>query len=326
MRVLVVRNDKLGDLVLALPLVQKLHDAGHKVGVLASPYAAPLLKEDSRLTAVIEDGPDAAKRLKKLRFDMALVLYATLGNAWKVFRAGIPQRVGIRSRFYSPLFNELIDLRRSQGARHESEYNAAFAEALELAEGPLPPPRLHLGSEAHCEARAWLKKNVPAGKGPLVALHPGSGGSAQNWLPERYAALGEALRKRFNARLLITGGPGDTAAMDGCRRILGRSAILTRPALSLPAFAALLGELQLFCAASTGPLHVAAAQGVPVLGLYPPLRAMSPVRWAPRGSQRAILSPAGLGTRIAPTKNVNFTERISVDEALAATEFLLKKR
>lgn len=325
MRVLVVRNDKLGDLVLALPLVQKLHDAGHKVGVLASPYAAPLLKEDTRL-AVVEDGPDAAQRLKKLRFDMALVLWATAGNAWKVFRAGIPQRVGIRSRFYSPLFSGLITLRRSQGARHESEYNAQFAEALGLDEGPLPAPRLELGSEAHREARAWLKKNVPAGRGPLVALHPGSGGSAQNWLPERYAALGEALKKRYNARLLVTGGPGDQAAMDGCRRVLGKSATLTRPALGLPAFAALLGELQLFCAASTGPLHVAAAQGVPVLGLYPPLRAMSPVRWAPRGSQRAILSPAGLGTRIAATKNVNFTERISVEEALAATAFLLKKR
>ena len=325
MRVLVVRNDKLGDLVLALPLVQILHDAGHKVGVLASPYAAPLLKDDPRLSAVIEDGPDAAQRLKKLRFDAALVLWATPGNAWKVLRAGIPLRVGTRSRFFSPLFNRMMDLRRSRAEHHESEYNAFFAEALDLPAGPLPPPRLHLGPDAHREARVWLKQHVAPGKGPLVALHPGSGGSAQNWLPERYAALGTALKLRQHARLLITGGPGDQAAMDGCRRILGKSAALTRPALSLPAFAALLGQLQLFCAASTGPLHVAAAQGVPVLGLYPPIRAMSPVRWAPRGSRRAILSPAGLGTRITPKTGVNFTERISVDEALAATELLLKR-
>ncbi len=144
-------------------------------------------------------------------------------------------------------------------------------------------------------------------------------------MPERYAALGQALRQRYGARLLISGGPGDEAAMDVCGRVLGRSAAL-RPALDLPAFAALLGQLDLFCAASTGPLHVAAAQGVPVLGLYPPLRAMSPVRWAPRGSERAVLSPAGLGTRVPPPKNINLTERISVDEALAAIGFLLRKR
>ena len=326
MRVLVVRNDKLGDLVLALPLVQRLKDAGHKVGVLASPYAAPLLKEDTRLSAVIEDGDDVVGRLKQGRFDAALVLWATPRNAWNVLRAGIPIRVGTRSRYYSPLFNRLLSLRRSQGQLHESEYNGLFAEALGVNSAALPPPRIEVGAAVAREARAWLKKHVAVGRGPLVALHPGSGGSAQNWAPERYAALGQALKQRYNARLLVSGGPGDEAAMDVCSRVLGRSAAVLRPALGLPAFAALLGELHLFCAASTGPLHVAAAQGTPVLGLYPPLRAMSPVRWAPRGSERAILSPAGLGTRVPPQKGVNLTERISVDEALAAIGFLLRRK
>ena len=325
MRVLVVRNDKLGDLVLALPLVQELKDAGHAVSVLVSPYTAPLLKADERLSGVIEDGPGLVQRLKKGRFDAALVLWATPHNAWSVFSAGIPLRVGTAARPYSLLFNRRLALRRSQGALHESQYNGLFAGALGLEARSLPPPRLQLSPEAEREARAWMKKRIPAGKGPLVGLHPGSGGSAQNWAPERYAALGLALRQEYGARLLISGGPGDEAAMDACGRVLGRQAVALRPGLSLPAFAALLGHLQLFCAASTGPLHVAAAQGTPVLGLYPPLRAMSPVRWAPRGSQRAILSPAGLGTRIPPQKGVNLTERISVDEALAAIGFLLRK-
>jgi ADP-heptose:LPS heptosyltransferase len=326
MRVLVVRNDKLGDLVLALPLVQRLKDAGHKVGVLASPYAAPILSEDPRLSVVIEDGPDLIRRVKAQRFDAALVLWATPRNAWTVLRAGIRLRVGTRARYYSPLFNRLLDLRRSQGQLHESEYNGLFAQVLDLKPEPLPPPRLELGADASREAKAWLKKRVPAGKGPLVALHPGSGGSAQNWAPERYGALGQALRQRYGARLLISGGPGDAAAVDSCIRVLGRGAVPLRPALGLAAFAALLGQVDLFCAASTGPLHLAAAQGAPVLGLYPPLRAMSPVRWAPRGSQRAILSPAGLGTRIPPQKGVNLIERISVDEAMAAVAFLLKRK
>jgi ADP-heptose:LPS heptosyltransferase len=326
MRVLVVRNDKLGDLVLALPLVQQLKDAGHRVGVLASPYAAPLLKRDSRLSAVIEDGDGLAPRLRAGRFDAALVCWATPRNAWKVFRAGIPLRVGTSARPYSVLFNRPLSLRRSQGRLHESEYNAVFGQALGLPRGPLPPPRLDLGAEAGRLARAWLKKKIPAGKGPLVALHPGSGGSAQNWMPERYAALGSALRQRYGARLLISGGPGDEAAMDACGRVLGRAAVALRPALSLPVFAALLGELDLFCAASTGPLHLAAAQATPVLGLYPPLRAMSPVRWGPRGGERAVLSPAGLGTRVPAPKQINLVERISVDEALAAVGFLLRKR
>ena len=190
----------------------------------------------------------------------------------------------------------------------------------------LPPPRLQLGAAAEKEASVWLKKYGPAGSGPLIALHPGSGGSAQNWAAARYAALGHALIQRYHARLIISGGPGDEAPVDDCGRVLGHSAVVLKPALGLAAFAALLGKLDLFCAASTGPLHLAAAQGVPVLGLYPPLRAMSPVRWAPRGSQRAILSPAGLGTRVPSQKGINFTERISVDEAMAAIEFILHRK
>jgi ADP-heptose:LPS heptosyltransferase len=326
MRVLVVRNDKLGDLVLALPLVQRLKDAGHLVGVLASSYTAPLLKDDSRVGALIEDGPEALAKIKAQRFDAALVLWATPRNAWMMLQAGIPRRLGTGARLYSLLFTQNLDLRRSQGVLHESEYNGLFAEALGLKPAPLPAPRLHLGAAAEKEALAWLKQHGPKGKGPLFALHPGSGGSAQNWAPQRYAALGKALVQRYGARLLISGGPGDEAAMDVCSRILGPSATLLKPALPLPAFAALLGQLKLFCAASTGPLHVAAAQGVPVLGLYPPLKAMSPVRWAPRGSERAILSPAGLGTRIGRGKGINFTERISVDEAQAAIGFLLRRK
>ncbi|MGH7442656.1 MAG: glycosyltransferase family 9 protein, partial [bacterium] len=81
-----------------------------------------------------------------------------------------------------------------------------------------------------------------------------------------------------------------------------------------------------FAAGSTGPLHLAAAQETPVLGLYPPLRAMSALRWGPLGSRRAVLSPAGLGFRVPPWRGLNYLERISVDEAVSACGFLLRGR
>jgi ADP-heptose:LPS heptosyltransferase len=320
MRVLVVRNDKLGDLVLALPLLDLLKRAGHKTSVWASAYAAPLLRTDPRVESVLQ----GADEIKAGRFDAALVLWPNWSNAWAVFAAGVPLRVGISARPFSMLFNRRLPLRRSAADRHESEYNAAFGQALGLETEPLPPPRLHLDEAARREAKAWLKARGPQGKGPLVALHPGSGGSAQNWLPQRWAELGLALKKKHKARLLVSGGPDDAPAMDACRKALGQAAVLLRPSLALRPYAALLGELALFCAASTGPLHLAAAQGTPVLGLYPPLAAMSPLRWAPRGSERAVLSPAGLGTRLKDKSGRNFVERISVDEALAAAGFLLR--
>lgn len=322
-RVLIVRNDRLGDLVLALPLLQGLKDAGAFVGVLASPYAAPLLKADPRVDALVEDGADAWRALRAQRFDSALVLLANARNAWTVLRAGIPQRFGPSARACSLLFNRRLSLRRGQGWTHESELNFGYGRALGL-QGPVPEPRVHLGAAALKSAKRWLSQHGPQGPGPLVILHPGSRGSAQPWPVERFAALGRELKARHQARLLVSGGPGDEEAVADCAKALPGVARLGGE-LALPAFAALLGLADLFVAGSTGPLHLAAAQGTPVLGLYPPLRAMSPLRWAPRGSRRAVLSPAGLGFRVEPKDGVNFTARISVDEAAAAAEFLLRK-
>jgi len=321
-RILVLRNDRIGDLVLALPLMQALHEAGAAVGVLASPYAAPLLQGDPRVAALLVDGPDAAGRIAAGRFDTALVLWAGWRNAWLAWRAGIPQRLGPTARPFSPLFTRRLPLRRSAGWDHESALNFAFGEALGL-QGPCPAPRLALPAEAARAAAGWLRAKGPRGKGPLAALHPGSRGSAQPWPVERFAKLGLELRRRHGARLLVTGGPGDEAAAADCAALLGPGTPVCL-GLDLPAFAALLGRADLFVAGSTGPLHLAAAQGTTVLGLYAPLRAMAPLRWGPRGSRRAVLSPAGLGFRVRPMEGVNFVQRISVDEAAAACAFLLE--
>jgi len=321
-RILVVRNDRLGDLVLALPLLQGLKDAGAFTGMLVSPYAAPLLKADPRVDALIEDGPDTVSSLRAARFDTALVLWAHWANAWTVLKAGIPRRLGPSARACSLLFSRSLPLRRGQGWEHESELNYQFGRAIGLS-APVPEPRLQLGEDARRSAKRWLKAKGPKGSGPLVILHPGSKGSAQPWPAERSAELGRGLKARHGASLLVSGGPGDEAVVAQCAKALPGAAKLDGE-LELAAFAALLGEADLFVAGSTGPLHLAAAQSVPVLGLYPPLRAMSPLRWAPRGSRRAVLSPAGLGFRVEPKEGVNFTARISVDEAAAAAEFLLR--
>jgi ADP-heptose:LPS heptosyltransferase len=323
-RILVLRNDRIGDLVLALPLVQALKDAGAFVGVLAAPYTADLLRSDPRVDALLVDGPAALDQVRAGAFDTALALWANWRNALLVRRSGIPERIGPSLRPFSWLFTRRLALRRSRGGTHESDLNFDYGRALGL-EGPVPEPRLLLAADAARTARAWLKKNGPTGQGPLVFLHPGSGGSAQPWPAERFAGLGLELRKSHKARLVVSGGPGDAGAVEACAAALGRGCVRCRD-LDLAPFAALLGEAALFVAGSTGPLHLAAAQGTPVLGLYPPLRAMSPLRWGPRGSRRAVLSPAGLGFRIPPTPGANFLERISVDEAAAACAFLLQGR
>lgn len=309
MRVLVVRNDKIGDLVLALPAIKALKNAGHAVGVLASKYAAPLLEKDGRVDALHTEGDGLP-----LDYDAALLLWGSWKNAWLIFKSGIKKRIGASGRPYALLYSDRISVRRSEGLKSEADYNLDFVRALGIAT-ELSAPTLQLGPEDHAAAQAWLDK---AGLKKPVMLHPGSRGSAQNWAPERYAELGRELKARYGAEILVTAGPGESemAAQMGFTAM--------SEALPLRVFAALVSKAALFVSASTGPMHLAAAGGAPTLSLFPPIRAMTPRRWGPLGNRHAVLSPAGLGDRLPAYEGVNYVERISVAEAVDAAGFLLK--
>jgi heptosyltransferase-2 len=315
-RVLVIRNDRIGDLMLATPLLDALKTRGDFVGVLASPYAAPLLETDRAVDALILDQPGAAREIQRLGFDTALLLWGTWRNAWLAWRLNIPNRVGASGRPFSMLLSQRIPLRRSQGLKSESDYNLDFfgspAPAVSAA------PRLHLDAQASQAALNWLKSK---GLENPVMLHPGSGGSAQNWEPERYAEFGVELKRRYAVSLLVTAGPQEMGLASQVASACG--AVALDQALPLRVFAALCGQASLFVSASTGPMHLAAALGAPTLSLFPPLRAMGPRRWAPRGNPRAVLTPAGLGQR-APEAGINYVNGIPLQAAVDAAAFLLK--
>jgi ADP-heptose:LPS heptosyltransferase len=329
-RILILRNDRLGDLVLALPVVRALRRDSPQafIGLLASAYAAPLLQKDPGLDLVIADGPEALKNIRSCAFDSCLVLWANWNNAWLAFRASIPQRVGPSARPFSLLFTHRVDVRRSEGLRSEAFYNQEF-----LAPLAVPPveqaPGLVLAWEVYSQARAWLKKKGLAKKsGPLVMLHPGSGGSAWNWKPERYGQLGRDLMKRHKARILVTGSPRERPLMEKVRSSLAPRSTLLKDPLPLRVFAALLSQADLFVSGSTGPMHLAAATGAPTLSFFPPLRSMSPLRWGPLGNTHAVLTPAGLGIAatgaFAPgTGFEDCMDRISVAEAAGAAGTVL---
>jgi ADP-heptose:LPS heptosyltransferase len=325
-RILIVRNDKIGDLILALPVLQALRLAFPDafIGWLASAYAAPLLEKDSRLNALVIDGrPETSGELKALAFDTALHLYATPKSAWLARKAGIKENIGVDGRWYSFLYSKRLPIRRSRAEKSEADYNLEHLAPLGLEAGPAEA-RLFLGAEAQAAADTWLK--TQGLEQPFAVLHPGTGGSSFAWKRESFAELGQALRKDYGLKLLVTGsaaeGPAVDEVADACR-----AEARLKGGLNLPAFAAAIGKASVFCSAATGPMHVAAALGVPTLSFFPPQRSMSPRRWHPLGARRAVLSPAGLGLNIPPlaaSAAKALMEKIGVSEARAAAAFLLK--
>ncbi len=278
-RLLVVRQDRLGDLVLTLPTVAALRrtypDA--RLGLMVRPSNVPLARCLTGIDEVLAFDPDPTRlRAALAGFEPDRVVCVSRGAqlpraAW---RARVRHRLGPGYRFYSPLWTRRVDERRRDGDRHELEYALSFAHRAGAAIGPTTFP-LELPSAATAAAREWIVANHV--EGPVI-VHPGSGGSCPRWplvsfldLVERLAAGGRPV--------VLSLGPEDQALA----RALEGDALTGVPRFTgeLDTLAALLRRSSLVVSNSTGPLHLAAALGTPTLALHAPWPSCGAARWGP---------------------------------------------
>lgn len=303
-RVLLVRNDRLGDLVLTTPAITALRQAlpGARIDLLCSGYAEPLVRRNPHLNNILtdrgaHDDSDLDELVREVRsrdYDSAVVFVHSRKNARLVSKAGIPLRVGPWVRLWDPLrFNRPVRQRRSRGEKNEAGYNLDLLAPLGVVAAELPPPLVLPGADALGEAERFLEELTGVSPGtPLVGVHPGMGGSAFNWPEHRWRELIDILCEREGLKVLLTGSESERGLIE--RLVAGLPSGRAHPAtgLGLELFIGVLARLSALAAPSTGPLHIASALGVPVAGIYSPLRAHHPRRWGPIGpGARTFLPP-----------------------------------
>ncbi len=292
--VLVARLDNAGDVLLQGPLVRAVAAGAGRVVFLAGPAgaeAAALLPGVDEVWTwacpwILGDPPpvDAADlaaltdRVRALAPDEAVVStsfhQSPLPLALLLRTAGVP-RISAASVDYP---GSLLDVRHRNGPDDEADLpEPERALALARAAGfDLPD-----GDDGRLAVRRPLPP-VPNEPGYIV-LHPGASVPARAWPAQRCAEAVEALADAGH-RVLVTGGPGEralTAAVAGSRGIdLGG-------ALTLAELAAVLDGAAAVVVGNTGPAHLAAAVGTPVVSLFSPVVPAS--RWAPSGVPTVLL-------------------------------------
>ncbi|MHA3026458.1 glycosyltransferase family 9 protein [Chromohalobacter israelensis] len=299
-RILVVRNDKLGDFMLAWPALACLKSAhpDNHVAVLVPTYTAPLAHACPWVDEVILDPGDGAPRAqrKALRaalraggFDALLTLFSTPRIGWLGWRAGISLRMAPATKWAQVFYNFRIKQRRSRSQKPEYVYNQELAHALLRALGQdIPataPPYWPLPAQARDTQRQRLREELGiASSAPWWFLHPGSGGSAVNLSVAQYIDLVVSLNGLLASppKWVITHGPNEEVTAQGLVDTLearGIEAWLMPPRASLTDFALTLAAADAFIAGSTGPLHIAGALNRPTIGFYPAKRSATPLRW-----------------------------------------------
>lgn len=304
-KILVRGVNWLGDAVMSTPALQRLREARPEAHIsLLTPHKlADLWQHYPHVDAVLtfashETVWQVARRLRQERFDLALVLPNSPRSALEVFLARIPQRIGYARPWRSFLLTrpvappaEAVPMRKRSAAEvkrlldgpeavaprafpataHHLHHYLALAAALGANPTPLPP-QISVTPEEVAGTKAALLRDMPAGLA-WFGLNPGAEyGPAKRWPAARFIQAAIELQRRTGCGWLVFGGPKDQALaaeiVTGLRRAANPYVVNLAGKTTLRELCAALRFCRVLLTNDTGPMHLAAAVGTPVVALF----------------------------------------------------------
>ncbi|MGE5608874.1 MAG: lipopolysaccharide heptosyltransferase I [Bacillota bacterium] len=293
-RILIMKPSSLGDIVHALPVFNLLRRRFPQAHItwLVAPYCAGLLKGlegldeimlfDRRRLGAAWWNPKALlellqlhRELRRRQFDLVIDLQGLFRSGWMAWQSGAPIRIGFaNARELAWIFyTHRVPIETME--QHAVDRYLKIAAALGCDSGPTEfrfPT-----TEADRQA---VGKLLPRGE-RIAVLMPGANWITKRWPAERFAALVELLKERFGLRSVIAGGK-DAAEVAG--RIPGAIDLTNKT--TIPQLVALLERADLVVANDSGPMHIAAALGRPLVTLFGPT---NPVRTGPYARPEAVV-------------------------------------
>lgn len=334
---LIIRTDRIGDLILTTPVPEALKRSYPKchVTMLVSPYTKDLLKNNPWVDEVITDDNaglkgvlKSIKMLRQGKFDVAVLLRPTLRLAFLLFFSGIRARIGTGYRAYQLLFNYKIYQHRKTIEKHELEYNLDMLAPL----GVFPEkilPKIYLSpEEENYSRRIYDDLNIKRDDLKIV-IHPGSGGLSLNYPLEGFAALADKLIEELSANVILTGNKKELAQSEKMKSLMKYQPFDLTGKTELRQLCSLLKGANLLIANSTGPMHIATAVGTPVVALFSPLGVASPKRWGPYGEMNeVVIPPVGTCKKCKSEKcpEFNCMEKIDPEEIISKVKRVLRDK
>lgn len=301
--ILVVRTDRLGETLLTLPAIHALrHAFPHaRLTLMLHPALQELFAGHPDVDEVVPEPAGAgpwwrhAWRVSRLwrSWHPEIIILANPKKAYHLgaWLAGIPRRVGYDRKWGWLLTHRLQD-RKPLGERHEVEYNLELIRTLGIAACPAPPPWLPVSPQEASHLLQRLEQlGVPVSN-RLIAVHPWTSNPRKQWPVDRFRALVQRLAQEAGLAVVVIGGRGEQAqaaeVLAGGRETPRVLNLVGR--CSLRELAALLQRARVVVSNDSGPIHVAAAVGTPVVALFGTGEAGShPRRWGPWGEGHTVI-------------------------------------
>lgn len=288
-RVLAVRLDAVGDLLMTTPALRALKRAkrGRHLTLLTSAagakiarlvpdiddvivYQAPWMRASGRIAADADHA--IIERLRAGKFDAAAIFTVYSQNPWAAAflcrLADIPRRLAhSRENPYQLLTDWIPEPEPQSLMRHEVRRQLDLVAHVGAASDDLPLT-LALPPEAHARAQLFLDSAHIDTRTPWVVIHPGASAPSRRYPAETYAQVARTLVRRYGWQIVFTGSAGETALIEHIRALMGTPSHSAAGRLDLPALCALIDMAPVVIVNNTGPAHIAAAVGTPVVVLY----------------------------------------------------------
>lgn len=315
-RILIRANNWIGDVVMIAPAVRAIRKRfpEARMAIVAKGWVLEALAGNPYYDELIEYDPDrqhagVAGRLRlagAIRrgggVDLAVLFQKAFDAAVLALVAGARLRVGYATDARSLLLTHALP--PPPATMHHAEAFLGLARALGC---PVEDPRpfFHVGAEARERARTLVSSPGLSGSGPLVALHVGASKPPRAWHAERFGDLARRLRRRLDARIVILVGPDEEPLLREVTQGLARDSFLACGTTGgLSHSAAVIEQCALFVGNDSGPMHVAAALGVPTVGIFGP---GLPRNTAPIGREGTV-AVVSRDYPCAPCRQAFFTE------------------
>lgn len=338
-RILVARTDRVGDVLLSTPVIKALRDyyPSSYIAMMVSPYARDIVEGNPYLDEVIVYDKDArhkgwlgslrfAAKLRRKKFDLALVLHPANRAHLVVFLAGIARRIGY-NRKMGFLLSDKLSHTKQLGEKHESEYSLDLVRYLGI-EPEDKKPFMPLSAESEKWAEDVLSGYGISKGDKLLAVHPAASCPSKIWPNQSFAEVAERLSEKHGFKVIVVAGPKDIALAEQVIKNMRHPAINLAGKTSLSGLASILKRCRLFISNDSGPVHIASAVGTPVISIFGRnQKGLSPRRWGPLGAKDKVLhKEVGCIECLAHNCSKGFLclKAISVEDVIHAAETILE--
>ena len=334
-RILIIKLGSIGDVVHTLPALADLKqsfpeaeidwlvESKAHVILTGNPWLHEVVEIDTHKwrrswsVATLGEMRRVVSKLRGRRDDVALDFQGLWKSAFFGKVSGARTLIGFdRTTLKEPGCRMFYDeqIKPAPAVRHVIDIYKELLRSVGVTPGP---HRFHLSVPS--EDQQYISQQLSSREiDDFIILNPGGGWDTKNWAPENYAQLHDRLRKETGLQSVLTWGPGEEPLVDGILHACVGAPPVTFPT-SLYQLIALLRRAKLFVGGDTGPLHLAAACGTPIVGVFGPT---DPLRNGPFLPEDIVVShqvPCGpCYKRTCPIYNKECLRLVQVDEVLEA--------